>query len=287
MVGAAIFLHLSAPSIEAFSSSLSSKSRQGCSGRTPSSTSRLYYHYFSGKNNHGQAGSSDKPVFTVPPPETSIPPLAMTTTPPKSNRQIAQDWEREIQESAVRNADWKTLQTWLEETENNTAGSSSSSGWKVALASAGVVGLGCEYVTHSEIVSGFVAIAIFWMALKDPMEDSSEALVGPLARILGRTTIDSYQKVQPKLKAMARAALESEDAILQLKSQVHKLQLENQELRVYQFRREWIDAYQSQYSLEQDLKPLAQRYQIRSISTLSKGQLMMRLLEVGALHMSR
>jgi hypothetical protein len=203
-------------------------------------------------------------------------------------------WEAEIQESAMRGVDLLRIQEWLDNDENDNNDNNwdpttsttqrDRNGWKVAVASGTVMGLGCDYVTHSISLSLITFATVVWVALKDPLDDA-DGLVGPLARIVGRTTLDSYQKVKPKLKALARAAIQNEDVIIKLSSEVKELRQQNQELRLYQQRREWIDTHQSQFSLD-DLKGLAQQVRLSSYSTLSKQQLMMRLLETGALRMT-
>ena len=278
-----------------------------------SSTSwRLLYHYLSGEKNDGSNQSSNRPAFTVPPsrpmPTNSAPGPSLSFTPSSPSTSSTRDeflqWEAEIQESSLRGVDLLRIQEWLESDDNSNSKDGKSNldlitqrdnGWKVALASGTVVGLACDYVTHSITLSVLTFGAVVWVALKDPIDDG-DGLVGPLARILGRTTLDSYQKVKPKLKALARAAIQNEDVIVKLSSQVKELQRENQALRLYQQRREWIDANQSKYNLE-DLKILAQRTQQQqqqtyptsrpqAYSTLSKQQLMMLLVEIGALRIT-
>jgi len=273
---------------------------------------QLYYHYYAGgnngkgdsyntnKSNWDNSNNNDRRVIVPSARPISSPPGSLQSSQLSSADEFLQ-WEAEIQESAIRGMDLQRIQEWLDSDDSNdTIGRRGSdgtttqreNGWKVATASGVVMALGCNYVTHSVVLSLLTLVVVTWVALKDPLDDG-DGLVGPMARILGRTTLDSYQKIKPKLKSLARAAIQNEDRIAKLSTQVKELSQENQALRLYQQRREWIDANQSHYSLE-ELKSMAQQVQQQSYptrtfaySTLSKQQLMMRLLEVGALRINR
>lgn len=200
----------------------------------------------------------------------------------KKNQEIARKWEAEIQASTKEKSDIQRVQQWL--AEDPPSDVYHDNGWKVALASGAVCGLACEWATESTILSLATFGAAFWLALRDPLDDD-DGLAGPLARIIGRSALQSYQKSQPKLKAVARAAVQGEQAWTELQNQVDELRKENQQLRLYVERREWIDQHQSNFNLE-ELKVLAQRSRV-PYSGVSKTQLMMRLLQVGALRMTR
>lgn len=177
-------------------------------------------------------------------------------------------------------ADIKRVQTWLQEDEPSKVASNMDH-WQVALAGSLVCGGACEWLTHSSLLSVTAFVAIFIAAVRDPLDEEEDAVAGPMARIIGRSAIQSYQVSKPKLKAVARAAIQSEDAVLELQRQVQELREDNYQLQLYKERREWIDQEYSNYNME-ELKVLAQRYQV-PYSGVTKSQLMMRLLQVGAL----
>lgn len=200
----------------------------------------------------------------------------------KKNQEITRQWEAEIQASSKEKLDLQRVQQWL--AEDSPADVYYDNGWKVALASGVVCGLGCEWITESTMLSLAAFGAAFWVALRDPLEEE-DSLAGPLARIIGRSALQSYQKSQPKLKAVARAAVQGEEAWTKLQEELAELRKENQQLRSYVERREWIDEHQSNFNLE-ELKVLAQRSHI-PYSGVTKTQLMMRLLQVGALRLKQ
>jgi hypothetical protein len=199
----------------------------------------------------------------------------------KNNREITQQWEAEIQTNTKEKADVQRVQRWLEEPKPTKPKIKHDNGWKVALASGTVCGLGCEWFSDSPILSLATFCGVFFVALRDPMEEEDESLAGPVARIIGRSAIKSYETTEPKLKAVARAAVQGEEAWTALQAEVVELRKENAQLKLYAERREWIDEEQSQYNLE-ELKVLAQRYRV-PYSGVTKAPLMMRLLQVGAL----
>lgn len=228
-----------------------------------------------------------------------------------NNQKIVRQWEAEIATSVKEKADVKRVEQWLKndsqsqkKKKQQQQQQQQDNGWRVALASGTVCGLGCEWVTDSPVLSLATFCGVCFVALRDPFEeeeDETSNLAGPVARIIGRSAIKSYETTEPKLKAVARAALfvvpekekeenetkerEKEEqyarAMQQLQMQVETLRQENRQLKSYVERREWIDEEQSQYNLE-ELKVLAQRYRI-PYSGVTKPQLMMRLLQVGAL----
>ncbi len=200
----------------------------------------------------------------------------------KKNQEIARKWEAEIKESSKEKSDFQRVQQWLAEDQPSDV--YHDNGWKVALASGAVCGLGCEWMTDSTILSLATFGAVFWVALRDPL-DEDDGLAGPLARIIGRSALQSYQKSQPKLKAVARAAVQGEETWIALQKEIDDLRKENQQLRLYVEWREWIDEQQSNFNME-ELKVLAQRSRV-PYSGITKTQLMMRLLQVGTLQTTK
>jgi len=202
----------------------------------------------------------------------------------KKNQEIAREWEAEIQASTIEKSDMQRVQQWLRDSSSRKP-QTSSDGWKVALASATVCGLASEWFTDSTVFSVVAFVAVFIAALRDPLDEEDEAVAGAVARIIGRSALKSYQESQPKLKAVARAAVQGDEPWTQMQVELQELRQENLELRQYKERREWIDDEQSNYNLE-ELKVLAQRSQV-IYSGVTKSQLMMRLLQVGALRIKK
>lgn len=213
----------------------------------------------------------------------------------RKNQEITRQWEAEIQANTKEQSDVKRVQQWLQNDQpsyNKSTTSTSppplpaSDGWKVALAAGTVCGLGCEWCTDSTVLSISTFVTIFIAALQDPLKEDDDSVAGPIARIIGRSALKSYHKSQPKLKAVARAAVQGgnkddDEMVMTLQTELQELRKENETLRIYKQRREWIDDQQSHYNLE-ELKVLAQRYSI-PYSGMNKAQLMMKLLQVGAL----
>eukprot|EP00536_Pseudo-nitzschia_multiseries_P000920 jgi/Psemu1/250049/estExt_Genewise1Plus.C_110162 len=114
---------------------------------------------------------------------------------------------------------------------------------------------------------------------QDPLEE--EGAAGALARLLGRITIQSVETTKPKLKAMARAAITSEDesqeqVVRLLQQRIEVLENENAQLKRWKQQRNKADALLSQYALD-DLKAMARANNLPVGGT--KIQLLMRLLE--------
>lgn len=265
-------------------------------------------HYYQAKNepnNQYSSSSSQKSMtyeFTPPSSLSPSTPPGTTSTVSRTNQlmmeqnrknqEIAEQWDAEIKATSKDRMDRKRIDSWLEpEPEASQQAKAAkrtvaqwNDGWRVALAAGTVAGLGCEYVTHSSVLSVSFFCFVFFTALRDPNSElNEENVAGPLARIVGRSAIQSYEVTQPKIKAVARAAVRGDQDLAELKVEVQELREENAKLRSYVERRQWIDDHQSDFALE-DLKILAQRFRI-PYSGVPKPLLMMRLLEVGALRM--
>lgn len=152
--------------------------------------------------------------------------------------------------------------------------------WKISLAAASFVSTFVTIATHSNLaITAIVFVAVFFVANQDPLEE--EGAAGALARLLGRITIQSVETTKPKLKAMARAAITSEDesqeqVVRLLQQRIEVLENENAQLKRWKQQRNKADALLSQYALD-DLKAMARANNLPVGGT--KIQLLMRLLE--------
>jgi len=152
--------------------------------------------------------------------------------------------------------------------------------WKISLAAASFVSTFFLIATHSSLpVTGVVFAAVFFVANQDPLEE--EGAAGALARLLGRFTIQSVETTKPKLKAMARAAISTEDddrdkVVALMQQRIDVLERENEELKTWKEQRTAADTLLSQYGLD-ELKAMARANQLPVGGT--KIQLLMRLLE--------
>ena len=152
--------------------------------------------------------------------------------------------------------------------------------WKISLAAASFVSTFVEISTHSNLpITATVFIVVFFIANQDPLEE--EGAAGALARLLGRLTIQSVETTKPKIKAMARAAISTEDddkeqVISILQQRIEVLENQNSQLKKWKDQRTAADTLLSQYAVE-DLKAMARQNHLPVGGT--KIQLLMRLLE--------
>lgn len=154
-------------------------------------------------------------------------------------------------------------------------------GWKVALAAGSAGGVAAFLVLHNLIVSGTIGASIFLVANGDPLEE--ETVAGALARVVGRVTLQSVEASQPKVRAIARAAVRGEDEVVELKSRLFHLERENAELRLWKERRNAVDEALPTFSLG-DLKEKARQNAL--VIGGSKAQLLMRLVEAEIIRLS-
>jgi hypothetical protein len=145
--------------------------------------------------------------------------------------------------------------------------------WKVALAAALASALLGFIAAKSLVFAALSFVVVFFLANGDPLEDG---VAGAFARILGRLTIKSVNASTPKIQAMARAAITSEEEITVLKEQTSRLQEENNRLVLWKQRRIAVDESLSNYGLE-ELKETARQNNIPVGG--NKTQLLMRLVE--------
>jgi len=152
--------------------------------------------------------------------------------------------------------------------------------WKISLAAASFVSTFFEVSTKSNLsITAVVFLTVFFIANQDPLEE--EGFAGALARLLGRLTIESVETTKPKLKAMARAVISTNDDDREkittlLQQRIEVLENENTELKQWKEQRTAADTLLSQYGVE-ELKAMARQNHLPVGGT--KIQLLMRLLE--------
>lgn len=150
-----------------------------------------------------------------------------------------------------------------------------ASPWQISLASASAVSAFVLATTSANLsVTGVVFLAVFVIANGDPLEE--EGAAGALARLLGRLTIQSVESSKPKLKALARAAITSEEDITILQQRIQTLEEENAKLALWKKQRIAVEECLPKYTMD-ELKELARSKKIPLAGT--KSQLLMRLVE--------
>jgi len=148
--------------------------------------------------------------------------------------------------------------------------------WKLALAATALCAVSTFLVCHSVAITVATSVVVFVAASADPLDDDS--LLGAVARILGRATLQSVQATEPKVKAIARAVVMGEEELLALRQQVQMLRDENSELRHWKDTRLKMEDSLSSFALA-DLKDLSRRNNLPIGGT--KLQLLSRLVEAG------
>lgn len=144
--------------------------------------------------------------------------------------------------------------------------------WQVAGAAAIVSGaLSFVAFGGNYIFSAGICCFVFVAATLD-----DDSLSGALARILGRSAIQSVQASQPKIKALARAVVTGEEEIMELRAHVRKLEDENASLMQWKERRIMVDETLPRYTVVQ-LKEMAKQNGLSDGGT--KTDLLFRLVE--------
>lgn len=110
------------------------------------------------------------------------------------------------------------------------------------------------------------------------MQDHS--LLGALARVLGRATLESYQSSKPKMQALARAVVTGQDEVRELRQQVENLQAQNKELTEWKEHRLWVQDNLQHFTVD-DLKQRARDNQLPVGGT--KLQLLERLVDANVI----
>ncbi|KAL7556123.1 hypothetical protein ACA910_016358 [Epithemia clementina (nom. ined.)] len=196
----------------------------------------------------------------------------MTTSTPKATERQAGD------------SDWTSENTSLsiyQGSDSQQQQLQPTSSWQIALAAASASSLLTFFVltTHNLAVSLVCFVAVFWVALPDPVEDDT-VLFGAMARLLGRQTLQSYQgTIQPKARAMARAVITGQEELELLQQKVTCLEQENAELRQWKQVRLQAEDKLSQYTLT-ELKDLNRAKGLPVGGKRTKLQLLVQLLEL-------
>lgn len=121
--------------------------------------------------------------------------------------------ERQVLASAREKMDYNQITRALVGDDDKTVADAAASShvttptWQIAL-TASTVTAGISFLLFSNLyVALFVWVSIFLAANTDPVQDDSGSLVGPLARVVGRATLQSYHTSKPTLQALARAVV--------------------------------------------------------------------------------
>jgi hypothetical protein len=147
--------------------------------------------------------------------------------------------------------------------------------WKIGLAAAAAAAA-VSYIVFRNIYLSVLLTGFLFVAAT--MDD--ESVSGALARILGRTTIQSVQASEPKLKALARAVVTGEAEVQVLKKRLVGLEDEVRVLRLWKDQRLKIEAAAPYYSVDE----LKQCCRVNGLAVGgTKSDLMMRLVEAQAL----
>lgn len=153
--------------------------------------------------------------------------------------------------------------------------------WKIALA-ASLLCSGAAFMmsTYNLLLTFIVGLAVFAIALADPVDDNS--IAGALARMVGRITIQSVEASQPKVKAVARAVVTGQDELVQLRQRVKELESENAHLMRWKEQRTRAEECLGDFSLSA-LKEQARAHKLPVGGT--KMQLLMRLVDAGVIEL--
>ena len=205
--------------------------------------------------------------------------------------------EAEVEASAMARLDKervkRALQNKRDDMRNNyndySASSSSSmmeydvdqppSRMKIAFAAGTSAATVALLALHTPLPVGacaFVVVAAY--AAVDPLDDGG-GIFAPLARILGRATIETTNDALPRMKSAILAATTGEEEISRLKQRVQELERENAKLKQYMGIRETVDDNMSAFTLD-ELRDYARRNGV-VFSGRSKAQLFAALLERG------
>jgi len=199
------------------------------------------------------------------------------------NNIISQDisaLEKEVWSSTQARLDMQRVSSLLDD-DFVKPGEDPYSPFKVALSAGGVSSLLSFALFHNLGFSGLVLISVFFIANGDPLEEDSVA--GALARVVGRATLESVEASQPKVRAVARAAVRGDEQYIELKAKLDELEEENKSLRLWKERRILVDANLNKFPFD-DLKDRARSAGLMVGGT--KAQLLMRLVEANEIKLS-
>ena len=156
--------------------------------------------------------------------------------------------------------------------------------WQIAL-TASTMTAALSFVLFSNLyVSLFVLISIFVVANTDPIHENNDNVVGPLARLLGRATLQSARASKPTLQALARAVVTGQDEVRALQLKVQALQDETADLKQWKERRLWVEDNLQEFTVE-ELKQLARNHEI-PVGKSTKLQLLQRLVDSNVIDIS-
>jgi hypothetical protein len=228
--------------------------------------------------------------FSVEPVESFVPQSRQRTASPGSlllavpqlpgkSKSVEEEMvhlERQVMDSAKEKMDYNQLKRALEYPEDSQLTTSPPSTWRISLAAASATSIASLFLFGSVSVSVFVLATIFIVASADPLQDDS--LLGALARLLGRATLQSYEASQPKVKALARAVVTGNDELGDLRLRLKSLEKQNKDLRKWKKRRLYVETNLHQYSLD-ELRQQARLHGIPIGGT--KLELLQRLVDAG------
>mmetsp|Transcript_13715 Transcript_13715/g.20955 ORF Transcript_13715/g.20955 Transcript_13715/m.20955 type:complete len:287 (-) Transcript_13715:1465-2325(-) len=201
----------------------------------------------------------------------------------KLERTVKADTQERLDLKAVTNLSAKAFDTGKDTPESIQQ--EIQNPWKVSIAAGAVAFFASLTMSHSVPVAGLCFGAAFFAAQWDPVDEDSVA--GPIARTVGRNAI----RAQPKIKAVAKAAMSDVDEVngyytqemKELRERVRALERENQvlaqeneEYRLKLARRDAVDRSMSSFNLD-ELKDMARTSGVPLTGT--KAELMMRLIE--------
>lgn len=191
-----------------------------------------------------------------------------------SNSDEMKELEIQVLESTQTRLDIQRVSEFLEEDESDTKTLEVMPSWKIAI-SAGTTSAAVSWFAMHNLVATLVVFAgVSIAASGDPLDEDSVA--GALARLLGKFTLQSWKSSQPKLKAVAKAAVQDQDEVSELRARVQELEMEVNDLRLWKRRRVAVDESLGSFSLE-ELKAMARENRLLVGGT--KAQLLMRLVE--------
>eukprot|EP00814_Leptocylindrus_danicus_P009244 CAMPEP_0116013176 /NCGR_PEP_ID=MMETSP0321-20121206/5573_1 /TAXON_ID=163516 /ORGANISM="Leptocylindrus danicus var. danicus, Strain B650" /LENGTH=219 /DNA_ID=CAMNT_0003482681 /DNA_START=342 /DNA_END=1001 /DNA_ORIENTATION=- len=201
----------------------------------------------------------------------------------KLERTVKADTQERLDLKAVTNLSAKAFDTGRDTPESIQQ--EIQNPWKVSIAAGAVAFFASLTMSHSVPLAGLCFGAAFLAAQWDPVDEDSVA--GPIARTVGRNAI----RAQPKIKAVAKAAMSDVDEVngyysqemKELQKRVQALERENQvltqeneEYRLKLARRDAVDRSMSSFNLD-ELKDMARTSGVPLTGT--KAELMMRLIE--------
>ena len=153
--------------------------------------------------------------------------------------------------------------------------------WKIAVAAATTFSVLVFFFSSSNVFLATLAwMATYAVANRDPLEE--ENLAGPLTRLVGRRTLESYKANEPKIKALARVVVTGREEISQLQQRVAELEEENTHLRQWKETRIKIDRELPRFSLD-ELRFIARHHNLPSGG--NKADLLLLLVEKNIIHL--